>query len=191
MLQKNFKSVIKFYFLNKMLVLFNILSSLYKFFYRRVTILISCGLLYSALWCSYFYFNATLQDAEGEDIPVHEAIHHFFRSPWWTDLKKSLSDTWTFLKTNGWLETWKLIIELSDPSGEQNAYKVLGLSHHANQTEINSSCRLLSVKWHPDKVKDPREKLTAQEKFYEVQEACEILSKNKARRSRRNKKSDS
>lgn len=46
---------------------------------------------------------------------------------------------------------------------------------------------MLSVKWHPDKVKDPAEKQIAQEKFYEIQQACEILSKNKAKRRRKNK----
>lgn len=50
---------------------------------------------------------------------------------------------------------------------------------------------MLAVKWHPDKFKDPQEKIIAQEKFYEVQQSCEILSKNKMRRSRKNKKSES
>jgi DnaJ family protein C protein 22 len=49
---------------------------------------------------------------------------------------------------------------------------------------------MLKVKFHPDKVKDPAEKQAAQEKFYEVQQACEILSKSEARRKRRNKKSE-
>lgn len=158
-----------------------------KGFFRRVSLLTVCGLIYLSLWGSYIYFNAKIKDADGEEIPIHEALHHFFRSPWWMDLKKSLGDTWEFAKANGWSATWKLIVELSDPHGEQNAYKVLGLSSSANQTEINSVCRMLSVKWHPDKVKDPAEKQIAQEKFYEIQQACEILSKNKAKRRRKNK----
>lgn len=68
--------------------------------------------------------------------------------------------------------------------------QVLNLSSRANQTEINTACRMLKVKFHPDKVKSPSEKQAAQEKFYEVQQACEILSKNEAKRRRRNKKSD-
>lgn len=49
---------------------------------------------------------------------------------------------------------------------------------------------MLKVKFHPDKVKDPADKQAAQEKFYEVQQACETLSKSEARRKRRNKKSE-
>lgn len=154
----------------------------------RVLIISACALLYISLWCSYLYFNANLIDEDGEEIPLHEAIHHFIRSPWWTDLKQSLYDTWVFAQRNGWIETWRQVLEMSDLNGEQNAYKVLDLSTRANQTEINSRCRMLAVKWHPDRVKDPKEKEHAQEQFYEVQRACEILSTSKVKRRRKNKK---
>lgn len=60
----------------------------------------------------------------------------------------------------------------------------------ASQSEINSKCRTLSVKYHPDKVKDEDDKKIAQEKFYEVQQACEILSSSRVKRKRKNKKYD-
>jgi DnaJ family protein C protein 22 len=47
----------------------------------------------------------------------------------------------------------------------------------------------LVKKWHPDKEKDPAKKLEAQEKFIEIQQAYDTLSKIKTKRAHRNKKS--
>lgn len=84
---------------------------------------------------------------------------------------------------------WKQIIDLTDPHGEQNAYKVLDLSPTASQSEITAKWRHLSREWHPDKVKDPALQRAAQEKFMDIQQAYEILSNIKTKRKRRNKKS--
>lgn len=148
-----------------------------------------CCVLYLSLWGSYFYFNAKLTDSEGEEVPVHESINHFFTSPWWTDLKQSLADTWTYAQHHGWLETWRQIIDLSDPHGEQNAFKVLSLAGSASQSEITARWRLLSREFHPDKVKDPNMQRAAQDKFMEIQQAYETLSNIKGKRNRRNQKS--
>jgi hypothetical protein len=81
-------------------------------------------LLYCGLITSYVYFNARLTDSEGEEVRVQDALHHFFTSPWWLDLKQSLQDTWNYAQHHGWIEVWKQVIDLSDPHGEINAYKV-------------------------------------------------------------------
>lgn len=86
-------------------------------------------------------------------------------------------------------EIWKQIIELSDPQGEQNAYKILGVGPSSSQSEIKSKWKALSREFHPDKVKDPELQHAAQEKFMEIQQAYEILSKIKSKRSRKNQKS--
>uniref|UniRef100_A0A0A9Z0Q6 DnaJ homolog subfamily C member 22 n=2 Tax=Lygus hesperus TaxID=30085 RepID=A0A0A9Z0Q6_LYGHE len=156
---------------------------------RRTTILMMCGCLYVALWGCNLYFNGTITDAEGDEIPISEVVHHFFTSRWWTQLGQSLQDTINFAREHGWREVWKMAVEMLDPHGEQNAYSVLGLDLEANQTMINSKCRQLSKEWHPDKAKDPDTKKLAQERFYEVQQACELLSASKAKRRKRNKKS--
>ena len=44
-------------------------------------------ILVSSLLSSYFYFNATLIDSEGEEIKLSEAVKHFFTSPIWMDVK--------------------------------------------------------------------------------------------------------
>lgn len=58
----------------------------------------------------------------------------------------------------------------------------------ASQTDITSAWRTLSKENHPDKVKDDSKKREAQLRFMEIQQAYEVLSKIKNRRSRRNKK---
>lgn len=91
---------------------------------KRIAIWSTAIIIYLALWSSYFYFNGTITDSDGDEVPVHEAIHNFIRSPWWTDLKQTLYDTWVFAQHNGWQEIWKQIIDTMDADGEQNAYKV-------------------------------------------------------------------
>lgn len=86
-------------------------------------------------------------------------------------------------------EIWKQIIDLSDPQGEQNSYKVLGVGPTSTQSEITARWRALSREYHPDKVKDPDKQREAQERFMEIQQAYEILSNIKSKRSRKNKKS--
>jgi DnaJ family protein C protein 22 len=73
-----------------------------KSFMRRFSTLVFCAVLYAALWSSYFYFNGKITDSNGDEIPVHEALHHFFTSPWWTDLKQSLYDTYQYAQHHGW-----------------------------------------------------------------------------------------
>lgn len=142
-----------------------------------------------SLWGSYLYFNGKITDSDGEEIPVYEAINHFFRSPWWTDIKSAMFEIWDYAQHHGWYEIWKQIIEISDPSGENNAYRVLDVSPESSQSEITAKWRKLSKEWHPDKVKDEEQKRVAQEKFMEIQQAYEILSKVKNKRQRRNKQS--
>ncbi|XP_060535254.1 dnaJ homolog subfamily C member 22 [Cylas formicarius] len=157
--------------------------------WKRVAVVGLCGMLYCALWASYVYFNCKITDSNGDEVPVHQAIHHFFTSPWWTDLKQSLYDTYQYAQHHGWYEIYLQIIDLSDPQGEQNAYKVLGVSPTASQNEITARWRSLSREFHPDKVKDPEKQRAAQEKFMEIQQAYEILSNIKNKRKKRNKKS--
>lgn len=65
--------------------------------------------------------------------------------------------------------------------------KVLELRSGATQTEIKNQCRTLAVKYHPDKAKDDVAKKEVQNRFFEVQQACELLSNSRAKRRRKNK----
>lgn len=92
---------------------------------KKRCLCLSAGIvIYLSVWCAFFYFNGKISDGEGGEIPVSEALHNFFSSPWWTDLKQALADTWTFAQHHGWYEIYKQIIESLDVDGEQNAYKV-------------------------------------------------------------------
>lgn len=155
---------------------------------RRTIVLSTCVVLYLAVWSSYFFFNGKITDSEGDEVPVHEAIRNFIKSPWWTDLKQTFVETWQFAQHNGWYETWKQIVDSIDADGEQNAYKVLDVSPTATQSEITSIWRKLSRENHPDKVKDEKLRRVAQEKFMEIQKAYETISKIKSKRRSRNKK---
>jgi len=158
-------------------------------FSRRAAVLSTSVCIYLLLWTSYFYFNGTITDSDGDEVPVHEAIHNFLKSPWWTDLKQTFYDTWVFAKHNGWAEIWRQIIDSMDADGEQNAYRVLGVSATASQSEIKSMWKKLSLENHPDKIKDHNQKEAAQQRFMEIQQAYEILSKIKSKRRSKNKKS--
>uniref|UniRef100_A0A2M4BPM7 DnaJ homolog subfamily C member 22 n=1 Tax=Anopheles marajoara TaxID=58244 RepID=A0A2M4BPM7_9DIPT len=157
---------------------------------RRLITLTAAAAIYLSLWGCFVYFNGTITDSEGDEVPVHEALYNFLKSPWWTDLKQTLYDTLQFAKHHGWSEVWKQIIDSMDADGEQNAYKVLGLSATASQNEINTLCRSLAKETHPDKVKDESKRRAAEERFMEIQQACEVLSKTRRKRRQRNKKSD-
>lgn len=101
---------------------------------KKRCVYLSTGItLYLALWGAFFYFNGKITDSEGDEIPVHEAIHNVFTSPWWTDVKQTLSDTYTFAQHHGWYEIYKQIIESLDVDGEQNAYKVQLLFRYSNK----------------------------------------------------------
>src|SRR5436190_23691791 len=52
-------------------------------------------------------------------------------------------------------------------------YEVLGVPRGASEDEIRKAFRKLARQYHPDVAKD---KKTAEEKFKEINEACEVLS---------------
>ena len=158
---------------------------------QRIVYLGFAVAIYLCLIGCYLYFNAVITDSEGEEIKLSEAIQHFLTSPIWLDLKASLEATWNQAMHQGFWATWTQLVDLTDPRGEINAYKVLGLSQTATQTEVTARWRALSRDNHPDKIKgSEEERRQAQEKFMEIQQAYEILSKAKNRRQRRNRKSD-
>ncbi|XP_011636596.1 dnaJ homolog subfamily C member 22 [Pogonomyrmex barbatus] len=162
-----------------------------KSFIRRMVCLGLAMMLYFAVIGGYLYFNAVITDSEGEEIKLSEAVQHFLTSPIWTDLKASLEATWNQAKHQGFWATWAQLVDLTDPRGEINAYKVLGLSQTASQNEVTARWRTLSRDNHPDKVKgSEEERRKAQEKFMEIQQAYEILSQAKNRRQRRNRRSE-
>ena len=66
----------------------------------------------------------------------------------------------------------------ASPARGADYYKLLGVPRTASERQIKKAFRKLSVKWHPDKNQDKKEK--AEAKFKEIGEAYDVLSdKNK------------
>ncbi|GBN25954.1 DnaJ subfamily C member 22, partial [Araneus ventricosus] len=157
-------------------------------FARRIAFLSFCGLIYLSLWGSWMYFNCTIAKEGEEPVKCRDAAKHFFKSPIWKEFVFVMKEIWRTLQEHGWREVWRAIVDSFDPVGERNAMKVLGLDGSPTQQEITARYRKLSREWHPDKHKDPEQKQIAQEKFIEIQQAYEILSKMKSGRVAQNVK---
>lgn len=145
--------------------------------------------IYFSLWGCFLFFNGTISDEDGNEVPIQEAFQNFLASAWWTDLAQALKDTYNYAQHHGWYETWKEVFESMDVDGERNSYKVLGVSATASQAEITSAYRRLSKEFHPDKVKDESQRAAANQRFIEIQQAYSVLSKIKSSRRRKNTKS--
>lgn len=66
-------------------------------------------------------------------------------------------------------------------SSQKDFYKVLDLQKSCSQDEIKKAYRKLAMKWHPDK--NPNNKKEAEEKFKQIAEAYETLSKPDKRKT--------
>ncbi|XP_060080062.1 dnaJ homolog subfamily C member 22-like [Ylistrum balloti] len=149
---------------------------------KRALVLTFCGMIYISMWTSGIYLNCSVTNEHGETIPLREAIPNFFKSPAWENMKETMKRLYEYYKLYGWEKLRQQIVEAMDPTGEANAYKVLGLNDTACQKEVTKRYRELAKEWHPDKVKDPDMKMLAQEKFIEIQKAYDTLSQIQSRR---------
>lgn len=100
---------------------------------RRFLILSTGVCIYLAIWGAYLYFNGKITDADGDEVPLREALYNVLNSPWWKELKQTLTDTYTFAKHNGWYETYRQIINSLDVDGEKNAFKVRKRKYFCNE----------------------------------------------------------
>lgn len=91
---------------------------------KRFTILTAAVCVYLFIWGSYFYFNGKITDADGDEVPLREALQNVLNSPWWKELKQTMHDTYLFAKHHGWYETYRQIINSLDVDGEKNAFMV-------------------------------------------------------------------
>jgi DnaJ family protein C protein 22 len=73
--------------------------------------------------------------------------------------------------------------------GERNALRALDLPKGASQEQITQKWRQLSRQWHPDKFRDPEEKIAAQAKFMAIKEAYDKLSVIHSKRKKQNSRS--
>lgn len=92
---------------------------------RRLLVAAACVCVFLAMSANYYY-NGTIDDGEGNEIPVHEIVASALQPGWWRDAGQMLVDTWYEIRRNGFGETWKQILDqLADSTeSEMNAYKV-------------------------------------------------------------------
>eukprot|EP00118_Oscarella_pearsei_P026160 m.309518 g.309518 ORF g.309518 m.309518 type:complete len:227 (+) comp46742_c0_seq1:88-768(+) len=69
-----------------------------------------------------------------------------------------------------------LLVSFSLSLAGKDYYKILGVPRDASQRQIKKSFRKLALKYHPDKIKNEKEKKEAEKKFVEIAEAHEVLS---------------
>lgn len=65
---------------------------------------------------------------------------------------------------------------------EKSFYQILNVEPNASPEEISRSYRKLVLKYHPDRIKDPKDKAAAEETLKEITEAYNTLSNWKLRK---------
>lgn len=138
------------------------------------------------LWAGFLTYNATITYQNGEQIKLRDSVVHFFKSPAWMDFKNTFWNLYTKQEeSNGeWKKFYQDILQAFDPTGENYAQDILGVSVRADDEDIRKAYKKLVVKWHPDRYKGT-DKQQAEKKFIEIQQAYELLQKRKKIRSHR------
>lgn len=65
---------------------------------------------------------------------------------------------------------------------KKDYYKILGVPKEADEQEIKKAYRKLALKYHPDRVPDPKEKEKAEKMFKDIAEAYSVLTDKEKRR---------
>lgn len=150
---------------------------------KRMAVWTIIILIFGALIFSFFYFNATITTSNGETVKVREAMNNFFKTPHWKQFKKSfwsnLQEIWEEYQRNGLAGAKERLMVLADFQGERRSRYVLQVGLNATMDELKEHYHALVKEWHPDRHRGAgaQEKMEAQEKFIEIQEAYEILKK--------------
>ncbi|OQR75856.1 dnaJsubfamily C member 22-like [Tropilaelaps mercedesae] len=137
------------------------------------------------LCSSMVMFNCAIEGDETQGkIKCRDALRHFFNSPLWQNIVDSLRKIREAFLEGGFSKITETLIVLMDPTGEQHAMHVLGVSNGANKNDIRRAYRNLSRKFHPDKNKfrGQEERAEFELRFREVQEAFETLQLRKGKR---------
>lgn len=161
--------------------------------WKRIVIFSGCSSVALILLLSALYYNTYITTDYGEQVKVRVALENIFSSPAWTTFKetgwKALYVAWERGSIRDFFGEFQTAL---DPEGEQSAYKILNLTQSATEKEINALHKEFVRKSHPDRFPnvDGEEKKKIEDRFIEIQQAFERVSKIKAKRMRKNKISD-
>jgi DnaJ family protein C protein 22 len=126
-------------------------------------------------------FAVRTADGGMQSIRFKDAVHHALNSPFVRNMGDVLWRLITEGPTLGWQETWKKAFETMDLAGEGHACERLTLPAGCLEdfSTVKRTYRSLALEFHPDKQagNSAEVRRVAEERFREVQEAYEHLSK--------------
>jgi len=156
-----------------------------RHFIKRCLIFGLGVIIFSTIFTSAVYQNLQV-DIKGRRVKIKDVLTDFFKSQELVLLYQQLSNVvrelWTFYLQYGFKGIWTQIWMAIDSESEKQAYEVLNLRTGASQRQIESQCRALSRKWHPDRYRNPEQKQKAEATFMNIQQACNRLSNERKRR---------
>lgn len=158
----------------------------------RLAVIVGFSAVLLGSLAAAIYFNARIKTDYGEEILVREALANFFKSPAWLRIQDTMAMMVDKLKHGGLSEFLAYLTKSLDPEGELNAYEVLKLPQTATERDINEQYKKLVRQYHPDRFPnvDLEEKKKIENRFIEIQQAYETVSKIKARRMLKNRKTE-
>ncbi|XP_059146215.1 uncharacterized protein LOC131933482 [Physella acuta] len=148
-----------------------------------------CCLMWLSVLAYGLHYNTSIE-IDGEEIPLGDVFKNIYRSSVWENPVGNLKNVYHTLEHDGIEELLFQMKDIFDVKGQNKAYYILNLSLTASEKEIRIRCRSLSKEYHPDRYKDQKDKDEAQDKFSEIQIACEALSSQKAKRKKLNRRSE-
>ena len=119
--------------------------------------------------------NTTIE-VDGDNVTISTALHNFYNSPAWTQMKVALWDIMIMYLTGDYDEANETLLRMSDLSGAERALAMLGLPRDADEASIKAQYKKLAREWHPDKYQG-EDKEAATDKFIEIQKAYTLLTK--------------
>lgn len=139
--------------------------------------------IFGLLFTNWALFSVSVDGQDGETIVLIDSLKNMLKSPAFKDFFASCKQVYDHIQSNGWENFFKEIMKHLDADGVGNSFSVLGLDsakeNEYNINDIKKVHRKLALKYHPDKQKGKtvKEMQAAEEKFREIQEAYEKLSK--------------
>ena len=120
--------------------------------YKRAAYL-SVGILITVSIFSLFLWNNAYVEIEGKKVTLKESVLNFLDSKEMVQLKEVFKMIWNYYQAHGLRKLINHFFYGYDAEAVANAYKIIEMSEKSSQQELESRCKKLAVKWHPDRFK--------------------------------------